>query len=175
MVAAPPPYTTGEKSGAGLTSAGSIKKAPPPPPPMKRAASNVPPAEYCVALFDFAAQVGAIPGVQSCSTSESQLTFQHETRYFFLFRLKAISASPLETGFRSSNVANLRMTGGQERFMVRQVPSPEATPSSNKAHAETDKDDRRGASDIWGITSGVGVPSSLWVLVVDFLFHFAIL
>ena len=67
------------------------------------------------------------------------------------------------------------MTGGQERFMVRQVPSPEATPSSNKAHAETDKDDRRGASDIWGITSGVGVPSSLWVLVVDFLFHFAIL
>ena len=56
MVAAPPPYTTGEKSGAGLTSAGSIKKAPPPPPPMKRAASNVPPAEDCVALFDFAAQ-----------------------------------------------------------------------------------------------------------------------
>lgn len=57
MAAAPPPYTTGEKSGAGLSSAGSIKKAPPPPPPMKRAASNVPPAEHCVALFDFAAQV----------------------------------------------------------------------------------------------------------------------
>lgn len=50
----PPPYTTGEKPG--LAHNGSFKKAPPPPPPMKRGVSNVPPAQYCVALFDFAAQ-----------------------------------------------------------------------------------------------------------------------
>jgi len=70
--AAPPPYSSG--GAAGLTSSGSIKKAPPPPPPMKRgvSAANV---QYCVALFDFAAQVSdershclrsAEPGTHAC-------------------------------------------------------------------------------------------------------------
>lgn len=54
--AAPPPYTAGEKSGLASSASGTIKKAPPPPPPMKRGASNIPPAQYCTALFDFAAQ-----------------------------------------------------------------------------------------------------------------------
>lgn len=55
-VAAPPPYSAPPGGSSGLASAGSIKKAPPPPPPLKRGASAASPKEYCVALFDFAAQ-----------------------------------------------------------------------------------------------------------------------
>lgn len=79
----PPPYTAGQKSAAGLTSSGTIKKAPPPPPPMKRGASNVPPAEYCTALFDFAAQVSSRLPVEvyseadrtDCIQAEGDLSF----------------------------------------------------------------------------------------------------
>lgn len=55
-VTAPPPYTNDGASPAAVASASSLgKKAPPPPPPMKKS-SSVPAPQYCVALYDFAAQ-----------------------------------------------------------------------------------------------------------------------